>query len=253
MTIGLDEPFIVVTTGLVELMDYESMRFTIGHEMGHALSGHALYRTMLIRMLQLMDGMSWMPVGYWGLRAIVFALREWFRKAELSADRAGLLCSQDPAAALRAHVLLAGATDLSEVDTAEFLKQAKEYQENGDIRDSVLKLMNTWDKTHPLAVIRAAELQRWAATEEYRDILAGNYPRRTEEPHNTMVDDLKSAAKSYKDNFANSSDPLAKVMHDVGDVFSDVTGKIFQAFRKDGGASTAGESGESAETSEAQS
>ena len=38
---------------------------------------------------------------------------EWWRKAELSADRAGLLAGQDPAAALRLLMKLAGGGDLS--------------------------------------------------------------------------------------------------------------------------------------------
>src|SRR5947209_5831 len=46
-TIGMDRPTIVLTTGLYELMDEEEMRFVVGHEVGHVLSGHAVYRTML--------------------------------------------------------------------------------------------------------------------------------------------------------------------------------------------------------------
>src|SRR6266705_6546298 len=42
MTLGSDKPFIVITTGLVDLLDEEELRFTIGHELGHALSGHAV-------------------------------------------------------------------------------------------------------------------------------------------------------------------------------------------------------------------
>jgi Zn-dependent protease with chaperone function len=230
MCIGLDTPFIVLTTGLVELMDIDSLRFTIGHETGHALSGHALYRTMLLRLLRMMNGMSWLPVGYWGLRAIVAALTEWFRKSELSADRAGLLCCQDPEAALQAHVLLAGAGGIGDVDTTDFLKQARDYESDGDVRDSVLKLLNTLDLSHPLAVVRAAELQRWAATEEYRNILSGDYPRRGTEPHTTWTQDVKDAAKSYRDSFAGSTDPLAKVVNEVGGALSDVAGRVWQRF-----------------------
>ncbi len=230
LTIGIDKPFVVVTSGLVQSVGTEELRVAIGHEIGHVLSGHALYRTMLFRLLRLMDSLSWLPGGYWGLRAIVAALREWFRKAELSADRAGLLCSQDPAAALRMHMALAGANRPDDVDTAEFLSQAADYEAEGDIRDSVLKLMNSVDLTHPLAVVRAAELQRWAASEEYRDILTGVYPRREEQPSNMWLEDLKSAARSYKDSVRTSTDPLAKVVTDLGGTISDTAAKVWHRF-----------------------
>ncbi|GAA3437707.1 M48 family metallopeptidase [Kutzneria kofuensis] len=230
MTIGLDQPFIVITTGLVEALDTEGLRFAIGHEVGHALSGHALYRTMLERLLRLLTSMSWMPVGYWGLRAIIAALKEWYRKAELSADRAGLLCVQEPTTALRTHVLLAGAVDPSEVDTEAFLAQAREYEAEGDVRDSVLKLMNVIDLSHPLAVVRAAELQKWAASEGYREILGGTYPERSDDPQNQWTEDVKSAARSYRDAFVETTDPLAKVLNEVGGVISDAAGKVWSRF-----------------------
>src|SRR5262249_53335962 len=53
MTLGSDKPFIVITTGLVDLYDSEEMRFAVGHELGHALSGHAVYRTMLYHLTRL--------------------------------------------------------------------------------------------------------------------------------------------------------------------------------------------------------
>lgn len=230
MTIGLDRPFIVLTTGLLDMLDTDALRCAIGHEIGHVLSGHALYRTLLLRMLGLLQGMSWLPAGYWGMRAVIAGLLEWFRKAELSADRAGLLCAQDPAAALRMHVLLAGARSPGDVDTAEFLNQARDYEAEGDIRDSVLKLLNVVDLTHPLAVVRAAELQRWAASEEYRAILSGVYPRRTDEPHTTWTEDVKAAARSYKDAIAESADPLARVLGEVGGAISGTAGKVWQRF-----------------------
>ena len=237
MTLGMDEPFIVLSTGLVELLDAEGLRFAIGHEMGHVLSGHAVYRTMMRRLISLQLSMSWMPVSALGLRAILAALHEWYRKAELSCDRAGLLCGQDPAAALRAHVLLAGGVDPAQVDIPSFLRQAEEYDSVDDIRDSVLKLRNIQDMSHPLAVVRASQLQKWAASEEYRAILAGDYPRRDDdEPHASWSEDVKSAAKSYKDSFAASADPLSKVFADVGEAVSGAAGKVWGKFgtRDDG-------------------
>jgi Zn-dependent protease with chaperone function len=235
MTIGMDEPFIVLTTGAVELMDTETLRFVIGHEMGHVLSGHAVYKTMLIRLLSLQLSMSWTPVSALGIRAIVAALNEWFRKAELSCDRAGLLCSQDPAVALRAHILTAGGIDPSKVDITAFLQQAAEYESVDDIRDSFLKLRYVVGMSHPLAVVRAAQLQKWAASEEYRAILAGDYPRRdADSPVSSWSEDMKSAAKSYKDSFSTSVDPLTKVFGDVGEAVSGAAGKVWNKFGTNG-------------------
>jgi len=100
-----------------------------------------------------------------------------------------------------------------------------------DIRDSFLKLRYVEDMSHPLAVVRAAQLQRWAASEEYRAILAGDYPRRDgDSPTTSWSDDMKSAAKSYKDSFSTSSDPLTKVFSDVGEAVSGAAGKVWSKF-----------------------
>jgi Zn-dependent protease with chaperone function len=236
-TIGMDEPFIILNTGLVEALDEDGLRFAIGHEMGHVLSGHAVYRTMLMRLISIQNSMGWLPVGYWGIRAIIAALLEWFRKAELSCDRAGLLCGQDPSAALRVHLMLAGGIDPSQVDIPSFLQQAREYESVEDIRDSLLKLKYVTDMSHPLAVVRAAQLQKWAASADYRAILAGDYPRRDDdEPTSTWSADVKSAARSYKESWSASTDPLAKVLGGVGEAVSGVADKVFGKFgAKDSG------------------
>jgi Zn-dependent protease with chaperone function len=229
--IGIDQPFILVTTGAVEALDLESLRAMIGHETGHILSGHSVFTTLLMRLLRLQSTVQWVPLGAIGLRAVIAALLEWFRKAELTADRAGLLCSQDPAAVLRKHVYMAGGTSMSDIDIPSFMQQAKEYEEVDDIRDSILKLMFVEGMTHPFSVVRAAQLQRWAASEEYRAILAGDYLRRDDDqPTSTMMDDIKSAGRSYKESWSNSTDPLAKVLNDVGEAVSGAAGRVFSKF-----------------------
>lgn len=216
MAVGLDVPILKISTGMLELTDEDGLRFVVGHEMGHVLSGHALYRTMLMQLIQLAKNLAWLPVGYWGLRAIVLALQEWFRKSELSCDRAGLLCVQDPKAVLRVHAAMAGSTDPDEMDVTGFLDQAKEYNEGGDVRDSLLKLLHLDGRTHPLAAMRAAELQKWASGEEYSKILSGEYPRREDDAHTPFSEEVKSAAKSYRESFTSSPDPLNRVVTDVG-------------------------------------
>lgn len=230
MAIGLDKPIIVISTGMLEIVDQEGLRFVVGHEVGHVLSGHALYRTMLLQLIAVANSIQWMPIGVWGLRAIILGLNEWFRKSELSCDRAGLLCGQDPKAAMRVHAALAGAKDPDEMDTTAFLDQAKEYQSGGDIRDSFLKILQTADLTHPMAALRAAELQKWI-NDGYADVLAGNYPRRSADKDAPLSEDVKAAAASYKKDFETSADPLFKVLNRAGTVVSGVSGSAANRVR----------------------
>ncbi|SHN45959.1 M48 family metallopeptidase [Cryptosporangium aurantiacum] len=221
MTIGMDTPFLVLSTGLIDLLDTDGLRFTIGHEMGHVLSGHAVYRTLLLHLTSASLNLAWFPIGYWGLRAIQLALEEWYRKSELSCDRAGLLCGQDPAAALRTHALLAGATSTDPEELAEFVAQSREYDAATDIRDSILKLGHLAGRAHPLPALRAAELQRWAAGEEYAARLRGDYPRRADDPDASFAAEVKAAAGAYRDAVASSKDPLAKLVTAAGGAVAD--------------------------------
>ncbi len=224
MTLGIDTPFIVLTTGLVELMEPEELQFVLGHEVGHALSGHALYRTVMEHLLRVADALGGLPVGQWGVRALIAALMEWTRKSELSADRAGLLASQDEVAALRVQMKLAGGPNLAQMDTDAFLEQAAEYEATGDLRDGVLKLLNLERRSHPFAVLRAAELRSWVASGDYQKILDGDYPRREDDKKAKVTDEFKSAAKSYKDKFDTSTDPLMSTLRSFGRDFGDAAG-----------------------------
>ncbi|AKS34191.1 M48 family metallopeptidase [Mycolicibacterium goodii] len=213
-TIGMDEPFIVVTSGMYDLMSPEEMRFVIGHELGHALSGHAVYRTMLMHLMRIASTFGFVPVGGWALRAIVAALMEWERKSELSGDRAGLLCGQDLDSAIRVELKLAAGARLDKLDSQAFLAQAREYERTGDMRDGLLKLLNLELKTHPFSVLRAAALTQWVDTGGYGAVLAGDYPRREDDDKTAWREDIGEAARHYRDGFDQSDDPLIRGIRD---------------------------------------
>ncbi|GII05222.1 M48 family metallopeptidase [Planobispora takensis] len=233
--IGFDDPFIVVTTGLLNLMDEEEQRFVIGHETAHILSGHAVYRTMLDILTRLAARVAWIPLGYIGLRAIVAGLEEWHRKSELSADRGGLLVGQDPDAALRALMKLAGGSHLHEMNIEAFLDQAREYDTAGDVRDGLLKVLNLLGTTHPFAVSRVAELDKWRRGGEYEAILAGTYPRRADDSNAKISEEVKAAARSYRESWSQSQDPFIGVLRDVAEGAANAGERIFNRFaRRDG-------------------
>ncbi|MFE7513208.1 M48 family metallopeptidase [Streptomyces sp. NPDC057540] len=244
MCIGLDEPIIVVTTGLVELLDEEEMRAVVGHEVGHALSGHAVYRTVLLFLTNLALKVAWIPLGTVAITAIVTALREWFRKSELSADRAGLLVGQDVRASMRGLMKIAGGNHLHEMNVDAFLAQADEYEKAGDLRDSVLKILNVLPRSHPFTTVRAAELKKWSENRDYQRIMDGHYPKRSEDKDTSVTDSFRESAGHYADTVRTSKDPLLKLVGDIaggaGDLAGDLGGRLRNRFGGQGGQKTDG-------------
>lgn len=220
--IGLDRPFIVVSSAAVQQLDDDELRCLLGHELGHVGSGHAVYKTILMILTRWAANLSWLPVGALALRAIIAAMLEWWRKAELSADRAGLLAGQDPAAALRLLMKLAGGGDLSQIDTTAFLEQAAEYDGGGDLRDSFHKIRMTAWSTHPVPVARAAHLRQWVDSGAYGQVLAGEYPRRADDGDTSVTEEIKAAAESYREAFGRTQDPLVGLLRRLGDGASDI-------------------------------
>ncbi|MEU2455485.1 M48 family metallopeptidase [Streptomyces sp. NPDC012765] len=245
MCIGLDEPIIVVTTGLVELLDEEEMRAVVGHEVGHALSGHAVYRTVLLFLTNLAMKVAWIPLGNVAIMTIVTALREWFRKSELSADRAGLLVGQDVQASMRGLMKIAGGNHLHEMNVDAFLAQAEEYESAGDLRDSVLKILNLLPRTHPFTTVRAAELKKWAESRDHQRIMDGHYPRREDDKDTSVTDSFRQSAAHYADTVRTSKDPLLKLVGDLAGGAGDLGGRLRDKFT---GAGAAGGSGTGPET-----
>jgi Zn-dependent protease with chaperone function len=228
--IGMDAPVIVVTTGLVDLLDHEELRAVIGHEVAHAMSGHAVYRTIMLILTNIATRIAWIPLGNVAILGIITALKEWFRKSEISCDRAGLLVGQDVQASLRGLMKLAGGHHLGEMNIDAFLEQAEEYDKAGDLRDSVLKLLQVLPQSHPFAVVRAAQLKKWAEGDEYRSIMAGAYPRREDDSEASVSDNVKAGADSYADSMKETKDPLMGLIRDIAGGAGDVGGRLRDAF-----------------------
>ncbi len=219
---GMDKPFIVLNSGALRLLDDDELTYLLGHELGHIMSGHVLYRTMTVILLQLAQ-MGFPVVGL-AARAVLIALLEWSRKSELSADRAGLLSLQHPEATLRAFMVLAGGGHPAENDLNEFLIQADEYRLTGDVADVVFKVLNILGATHPFHVLRAAEVRDWIEAGEYDRVLRGEYRQRGE-PNTSYRDDLAAAARAYKED----AQTLAR---QFGDAFREAREKFAGGFRR---------------------
>ena len=244
MALGRDKPFIVLNSGMIELLDPEELRAVIGHELGHILSGHAVYRTMLVILLRLAARAAFLPIAL-ALTAIIWGLEEWFRKSELSCDRAGLLAGQDLDASRRVLMKLAGGAQLSELNPDAFREQAHEYDAVPDLRDSILKILQLQGTTHPFAVVRFAELDYWATHGDYERILGGDYPRRDDDASASVGEEVRNAAKSYQESWNRSQDPLIGIFRGVAESAARAGGGLFDRLQNRGPGGPGGPGGNS--------
>jgi Zn-dependent protease with chaperone function len=225
---GIDQPFIVIHSAAVELLDDDELRVLLSHELGHVISGHALYRT-IAAILALISLGALPMLAELALLPVRLAFLEWSRKSELSADRAGLLGAQDIVAAQRVDMKMAGGGRGEgfggQLNIEAFMQQAHEYAATSEGLDVLYKILSTLALTHPMHTVRAAELQRWVASGEYDRILRGEYVRRGTEAKDRPVSEDFAAAGSY---YAKEARELAS---QVADAAKRAAEKAREAFR----------------------
>ncbi|MDP2470761.1 MAG: M48 family metallopeptidase, partial [Candidatus Palauibacterales bacterium] len=124
--VGMSDPFIVLNSSMLEVLDHDEVEAVLAHEVGHILSGHVLYRTLLLLIMRL--ALFRYPIAGLALLPILWALLEWYRKSELSSDRAALLGVQDKDIVMSSLMKLAGGTRGEVLDLQEFIAQSEEYR-----------------------------------------------------------------------------------------------------------------------------
>ena len=169
------QPFIVLHTSLIELLTPEEIQAVIAHELGHLKCDHGVYLT-LVNLIVLAAGQ--LP-NFGGLLAqsLQAQLLEWVRCAEFTCDRAALLATQDPKVIMSLLMKLAGGspTLAPQLNLDAFLAQARAYDDISNTElGEMLKSARASQLTHPVPVLRAREIDRWAASREYQSLLQGH-------------------------------------------------------------------------------
>jgi len=134
--------------------------------------------------------------------------------------------------AFRFHMKTASGGHLDDLDTTSFFAQGTEYDESGDLRESVLRLLLVENQAHPFAVVRARELRRWVDSGAYTATLSGAYPTRDEDAAAGMSDAAREAAQSYSESFRNSQDALGTFVHETAGLAGSVKGWFDETFRR---------------------
>lgn len=159
MTYGTnDDSFILIHSALVDHLSDAELRDVIGHECGHIHNNHVVYLTTL----HYLQTLSSLVTQYLVYPALI-ALRAWTRRAEITCDRAGLLCSRDLKVAEKSLAKLAlGSQKLYEqLDLEEFVSQFAEGQDGPGRYLEVFA-------THPYIPKRILALRVFAESALYR-------------------------------------------------------------------------------------
>ncbi len=204
--LGQEQPYIVINTGLLDLLDEAEIKTVLAHELGHIKCGHTILTQMATWVMNAASAIGEMTFGLGNIisSGLVLAFYEWGRKAELSADRAALLVMENPRTVMTTMMKISGgsAKFLNECSLDEFIKQSENYRnldKDGlnQIYKALMYLGVNGMLSHPFPVERIHYIQEWANSTEYRDICNGNYLRvtvetaGTTEPSTTETDRLR--------------------------------------------------------------
>ena len=166
------QPFIVVHTSLIELLNPAEVQAVIGHELGHLKCDHGVYLT-LANLLTLAT--SQLPFGSVLMQSWQSQIMEWVRCAEFTCDRAALLATQDARTVASVLMKLSGGSPTlsSQLNLDAFIDQARSYDAISESETGeMLKRLKTDDLSHPVPVLRAREIDRWASTPSYQALLS---------------------------------------------------------------------------------
>lgn len=152
-----DESFIVLHSALVDALDEKELQFVIGHETGHIQNKHVVYGTAMMILTQTV-GLVLGPL----VEPALVALRSWYRRAEITCDRAGLLCSRSLDSGVSSFMKLAiGSRRLyEEMDVEEYLAQMEENAGS-------IGRFTEFFATHPFLPKRIQALRAFADSELY--------------------------------------------------------------------------------------
>lgn len=167
------QPFIVIHTSLLDLLTPPETQAVIGHELGHLKCDHGVYLT-LANLITL--AASQLPWGEVLAQSLQGQLMEWVRCAEFTCDRAALLVAQDARVVASLLMKLSGGSPslAPQLNLDAFLEQAHAYDAASQTPlGDVVRQVRTENLTHPLPVLRAREIDRWAKSPDYESLLQG--------------------------------------------------------------------------------
>ncbi len=218
--LGQEHPYIVINTGILDLLNEDEIRTVLAHELGHIKCGHTILIQMAMWAMNAASIVGELTFGIGNIisSGLIYAFFEWRRKAELSADRAALLVTDDLTTVMSSMMKVSGGSNKysNECSLQEFIRQSENYQAlDEDGLNQVYKfLMYNGAQgvmlSHPFPVERLHFLRKWAVSQEYAEIKKGNYQ--------TEVDNSAVEVKSE----ANQNEEVDKLQKQIEELQQEI-------------------------------
>ena len=180
-TYGVDRVFVEINSALIDDYGEQELLMVLGHEMGHVKANHVKYQMVanfIVRFLPILSQI--LPFNFSILvQPLLLALFEWSRRAELTCDRAGLLCVQNPETAMDALSKFSGRINKypAEFDLDVLNSQSTEVAESKNRVVRLLLFLNSMQLTHPYSAYRTKMLKDWVDGGTYQKIIGGDYEK----------------------------------------------------------------------------
>lgn len=173
MAVGADEPFILLHSSTVANLSDGEMLTLLGHEIGHIKCGHVKYYGLANNINSILARIGGLATS--AAVGLQYAIQDWQRKAEYSADRAGLIASGDVNAVISYRMNTLGRSkNIKDVDFSvdQVMKQAEDFDiGTSDIIGKLLYVSYTMKSTHPWSILRIKQIKEWYVSGEYSALI----------------------------------------------------------------------------------
>jgi uncharacterized tellurite resistance protein B-like protein len=212
---GRSGPLILgLSSRLLEEFTPAELRFVLGHELGHALFDHLGIPMPITATIEDIGGTL-------VTRPVQLRLFVWCRAAEVSADRAGLLCAGDPEVAATAFFKMASGLSrpVIKTDLEAFASQVESLASAPSAAHVVRDDDDTLDcfSTHPYTPVRVRALLAFGKSQPFRDhVGSGGGALTLDEVEQVVERDLALMEPSYLEDRGDEADKMRRALYCAG-------------------------------------
>ncbi|HUQ02686.1 MAG TPA: M48 family metallopeptidase [Kofleriaceae bacterium] len=216
MSKGRTGPLLLgLSSRLLEEFSPAELRFVLGHELGHALFDHLGIPMPITATIEDIGGTL-------VSRAVQLRLFVWCRAAEVSADRAGLLCAGDAEVAATAFFKMSSGLSrpVIKTDLEAFASQVESMASTPSASHEVRDDDDTLDcfSTHPYTPVRVRALLAFGKSKPFRERMghAGGGELSLDEVEAVVERDLSLMEPGYLEDKGDEAEKMRRALYCAG-------------------------------------